>query len=148
MPHDDTPELRPTQFPFSQPMAHPDCPCSILCLAPAAQLLTRQKGIATGGWGRKRDKLDARLCLGVCPIDQGGLHAYSYCCRLARPPTHSHTSTGPGICLSARVPTRGLMPPFSACLAAWLPAWGHHQQDPRALPAPATSHQASRASKI
>lgn len=60
------------------------------------------------------------------PLDQAGLHAYNYCCQLAGPPTHSHTSIGPGISLSAGFPTRGFMPPFSA----YLPAWGHHQQEP------------------
>lgn len=73
----------------------------------------------------------------MCPLDQGGLHAYNYCCQLARPPTHSHTSTGPGICLSAHLPTRGFMPPFSACLP------GATISKNPALPAPATSHQAS-----
>lgn len=63
------------------------------------------------------------------PLDQAGLHAYNYSCQLARPPTHSHTSIGPGICLSARFPTRGFMAAIF-CLPACLPAWGHHQQEP------------------
>lgn len=106
----------PTQFPCSQPPAHPDCPCSSLRLAPAAQLLTRQKGIATGGWGRKRDRLDARLQLGSWVLSTRAGCVPTATADNYSAPTRRHTSTGPGICLSAHFPTRGFMPPSSACL--------------------------------
>lgn len=66
MSHDYTPVSPPMQCPSPcpSPVPHPKCPCSTLRLARAAQLLTRQKGISMGGWGRKRHRLDARLCLG------------------------------------------------------------------------------------
>lgn len=74
------------------------------------------------------------------PLDQAGLHAYNYSCQLARPPTHSHTSIGPGICLSARFPTRGFMAAIF-CLPACLP--GATTSKSPTPTAPTTSHQAS-----
>lgn len=102
----------------------------------AARLLTRQKGIATGGWGRKRHRLDARLCLGGQALStRAGMHA----CNLlptSTAPAHSGPGTGPGICLSA-LPAGGLAPPASTSL---LDAATSKSPAP---PAPATSHQAS-----
>lgn len=72
-----TPQCHPRpEGPRPQPTSHPDCPCSTLHLARAARLLTRQKGIATGGWGRKRHRLDARRCLGGQALStRAGTHA-------------------------------------------------------------------------
>lgn len=40
-----------------------------------------------GGWGRKRHRLDARLCLGGQALStRAGPHACNYCCQLALPP--------------------------------------------------------------
>lgn len=63
--HDYTPVPPPMQCPPpTRAQVPPKVPLLYSTLARAAQLLTRQKGIATGGWGRKRHRLDARLCLG------------------------------------------------------------------------------------
>lgn len=65
MSHDYTPVPPPMPCPPpTQAQVPPKVPLLYSTLARAAQLLTRQKGIATGGWGRKRHRLDARLSLG------------------------------------------------------------------------------------
>lgn len=136
MSHDYTP-ARPQPNAPPQPRSHPDCPCSTLRLARAARLLTRQKGIATGGWGRKRHRLDARLCLGGQALStRAGPHACNYCCQLALPPP----TVAPAPAL-ASVSLPFSPPRAHAPSLTCLPGAATSQSP--APPAPATSHQAS-----
>ena len=146
-----TPQLHlqpkaPPPHPRPPPTAPPRLPPALLYAWPrAAQLLTRQKGIAMGGWGRKRHRLDARLCLGGRALSiRAGLHACNYCCQLALPP--------PMVAPAPALASVSL--PFSlprACAPSLhRPAWCHHQREPSTA-SPATSHQASeqaRAGKL
>lgn len=134
--HDDTPGSPPMRCPSPAPAQapHPKCPCSTLRLARAARLLTRQKGISRGGWGRKRHRLDARRCLGGQALStrRGRMPAASTA------PTRGGPCAGPGTRLAALHPARGVMPPADPCLP------GAATSKNTTLPAPATSHQASK----
>lgn len=109
------PALPPTQSPFSQPHGPPRLPLLYSTPGPGSAVTYTAERYSYGRVGQKETQVRCPpMFREMGPLDQGGLHAYNYCCQLARPPTQSHTSIGPGICLSARFPTRGFTPPFSA----------------------------------
>lgn len=136
--HDYTPVPPPTQRP--PPPAHvpPRLPLLYSTLGPGSAVTYTAERYSYRRMGQKETQVRCPpMPGGTGPLDQGGDACLcDYRCQLAAP-AHGRPGAGPGICLSALLPARGLVPVASTCLPD-----AATSKSP-APPAPATSHQAS-----
>lgn len=127
--HDYTPVPPPTQRPPPPAQVPPRLPLLYSTLGPGSAVTYTAERYSYGRMGQKETQVRCPpMPGGTGPLDQGGDACLQLLLPTSTAPPNGRPSAGPGICLSALFPARGLMPRASTSCLTLPPARAQHLQ--------------------
>lgn len=127
--HDYTPVPPPTQRPPPPAQVPPRLPLLYSTLGPGSAVTYTAERYSYGRMGQKETQVRCPpMPGGTGPLDQGGDACLQLLLPTSTAPPNGRPSAGPGMCLSALFPARGLMPPASTSCLTLPPARAQHLQ--------------------